>query len=104
MTYPISFGLKVLAHLSEGMGKREAARLFKLSPNTIYLWLKAPQLHPRNDALRDRKIDKKRLQEHVQSHPDLYLRERAITFNVSISAMCKAMGKLGFVKKNSADI
>ena len=67
MTYPISFRRKVIAHLSEGMGKREAARLFKLSPNTIYLWLKATHLHPCNDALRHRKIDKKRLQEHVQS-------------------------------------
>ena len=33
--------------------------------------------------------------------PDLYLRERAISFNVSISAMSKAMRKLGFVKKTA---
>ena len=40
MTYAVSLRLKVLAHIEEGMGKREAARLFKISPNTIYEWLK----------------------------------------------------------------
>ena len=104
MTYPISFRRKVLSDLSEWMGKREAARLFKLSSNSIYLWLKATHLHPRNDAFRHRKIDKKRLQYHVQSHLYLYFLEGARASDVSISAISKAIRKLGFVKKNIATI
>ncbi|MCP4262341.1 MAG: hypothetical protein GY774_33300, partial [Planctomycetes bacterium] len=45
---------------------------------------------------RRRKIDKERLRQHVQEHPDLYLRERAAHFDVSINAMWKAMRKLGY--------
>ncbi len=102
MTYPVSFRRKVLAHIEEGMGKREAARLFKISPNTLYLWLSSSDLQPRHGALRRRKIDKERLRQHVQEHPDLYLRERAAHFDVSINAMWKAMRKLGYRKKKSA--
>ena len=39
MTYPAQLRRKVLAQIEEGMGKREAARLFKISPNTVYEWL-----------------------------------------------------------------
>lgn len=101
MTYPVSFRRKVLAHIEEGMGKREAARLFKISPNTLYLWLNSTDLRPRNDAPRRRKIDKEALRAHVEAHPDLYLRERAAHFGVTATAIRKAMHKLGYRKKKS---
>ena len=104
MTYPLSFRLKVLERIKEGMGKREAARLFKISPNTLYLWLKSPDLNPRHGAPRRRKIDKVALQRHVEEHPDLYIRERASHFGVSVNGMWKAMRKLGYRKKKSVDI
>lgn len=104
MTYPISFRLKVLERIEEGLGKREAARLFKISPNTLHTWLKSSDLHPRNDASRHRKIDKEALRHHIEEYPDLYLRERAAQFDVSVNGMWKAMRKLGYRKKKSADI
>ena len=104
MTYPLSFRRKVLAHIEEGVSKREAARLFKISPNTLYLWLNSVDLRPRNDAPRQRKIDKDTLRAHVDANPDLYLRERALHFGVQISAIYKAMHKLGYRKKKSVDI
>ncbi len=100
MTYPISFRRKVLAHIEEGMGKREAARLFKISPNTLYLWLNSSDLRPRNDASRRRKIDKAALSKHVEEYPDLYLRECAAHFGVTVSAIRKAMHRLGYRKKS----
>lgn len=104
MTYPLSFRLKVIERIKSGLGKREAARLFKISPNTVHTWLSADDLRPRNNAFRQRKIDKEALRKHVQDHPDLYLRERAAHFGVSINGMSKAMRRLGFVKKKSGDI
>lgn len=104
MTYPIIFRRKVLAHIEEGMGKRDAARLFKISPNTLYSWLNNPDLRPRNNVPRQRKIDKERLRRHVEDHPDMYLRERAAHFGVHLSSMGHALAKLGIRKKKSADI
>lgn len=104
MSYPISFRSKVIARIEGGMSKREAARIFKLSPNTIYLWLNSVDLSPRHSEPRNRKIDKEALKQHIEKYPDLYLRERAEHFNVSIPAMWKIMRKLGYRKKKSADI
>lgn len=104
MTYPISFRRKVLAHIEEGMGKRDAARLFKISPNTLYSWLNSDDLRPRNDVPRQRKIDKEALRQHAEAHPDMYLRERAAHFNVHLSSIGHALAKLNIRKKKSADI
>ena len=61
-------------------------------------------MQPHNDAPRQRKIDKEKLRAHVDANPDMYLRERAVHFGVGISALHKAMRKLGFCKKKSGAI
>ena len=104
MTYPLSFRRKVLERIEEGMSKRDAARLFKISRNTLYLWLKSSDLQPRHTVDRNRKIDKQALRRHIEDYPDLFLRERAVHFDVSVNAMWKAMRKLGYRKKKSVDI
>ena len=104
MTYAIDFRRLVVARVKEGMGKREAARLFNISPNTLYLWLNSDDLKPRNSSSRNRKIDKELLRKHVQEYPDMYLRERADYFGVHINAVWLAMRKLGFIKKKSDGI
>lgn len=104
MTYPLSFRRQVLRRIEEGLGKREAARLFKISPNTLYAWLNSSDLRPRNDVPRSRKIDKLALAKHVQDYPDLYLRERAAHFGVHLSAIGHALSKLNIRKKKNADI
>jgi len=101
MTYPISFRRKVVSHVEEGMGKREAARLFKISPNTLYVWLCSPDLSPKQHGLRCGKIDKAALSAHVEAHPDALLRERADHFGVTTNAIWEMMRKLGFVKKRA---
>lgn len=104
MSYSVDFRRRVVVRVREGMGKREAARLFKISPNTLYLWLNAPDLQPRSSSPRRRKIDKEALRRHVEEHPDMYLRERAAHFGVCINAIWEAMRKLGYRKKKSGDI
>ena len=73
MYYPIAFRRKVLAHIEEGMGKRDAARLFKISPQTIYNWLNADDLKPSLSKYRRRKIDKEALRAHVKAYPNMLL-------------------------------
>jgi transposase len=80
MHYPITFRRKVLAHIKEGMSKRDAARLFKISPQTLYNWLNREDLEPSLSKHRHRKIDKDRLRAHVKEHPQMLLRERAAIF------------------------
>ena len=64
----------ISAH-AEGMSKREAARLFKISPQTLYNWLRREDLNPALAKQRHRKIDKAKLRAHVKEHPQMLLRE-----------------------------
>ena len=102
MLYDISLRRKVLERVKEGMSKHEAARLFKISPNTIYEWLKrGDDLAPRYAPTRKRKLDKAALEAHVNAHPSALLRERAAHFGVGVNTVWVAMRKLGFVKKTA---
>lgn len=104
MHYPITFRRKVLARLEDGMSKREAARLFKISPQTLYNWLGRDDLKPALARQRHRKIDKAALRSHVREHPDMLLRERAEIFNVSIPALSVALKAMNIRKKNNGAI
>jgi putative transposase len=101
MSYGIDYRRLVVSFVEEGGSKRDAARLFKISPNTVYEWLKrAEDLRPRPALSRIRKMDKAALRQHVQDNPDALLRERAALFGVSPVAVFCAMKKMKFVKKN----
>ncbi len=102
MSYGIDYRRRVVSFVTEGGSKREAARLFKVSPNTIYEWLKLGEdLSPRPAATRRRKIDQGALARHVREHPDALLRERAAHFGVHVNAIWLAMRRQGFVKKTA---
>ncbi len=104
MTYPISFRRNVVAQIEEGMGKREAARLFKVSPDTIHRWLRSDDLTPKVHGPRHRKLCKKALRAHVEHYPDALLRERAVHFGVDPSAIWLALRTMSIRKKKSGDI
>lgn len=88
--------------MSEGGSKRDAARLFNISPNTVYEWLKLGEdLSARPATTRKRKIDKEALARHVRENPDALLRERAAHFGVHVNAIWVAMRRMGFVKKTA---
>ena len=101
MHYPVTFRRKVLAQIKEGMSKREAARLFKISPQTLYNWLSREDLRPDLARYRHRKIDKEKLRAHVKEHPDMLLRERAAIFGVSVPGLSIALKTMNIRKKNN---
>lgn len=105
MAYGIDYRQRVITFVKEGGSKLEAARLFKVHPDTIYEWLKrGDDLSPRPAKTRDRKIKKEELKRHVREHPDALLRERAVAFRVSPQAVSSALKSMRIVKKNSVDI
>src|SRR5690348_4312798 len=102
MAYGIDYRRRVISFVAEGGSKLEAARLFKVHPDTIYEWLKrGDDLTPRPAKKRRRKVDKEALKRHVREYPDALLRERATVFKVSPEAIFYLMKTNGFVKKRA---
>ena len=96
MAYSIDYRRRVISFVNEGGSKLEAARLFKVHPETVYEWLKRGEdLSPRPAKTRQRKLDKKELARHVREYPDALLRERAIHFRVHINAIWMALERSG---------
>ena len=102
MSYGEDYRRRVIAFVNEGGSKREAARLFKVSRETIYEWLRrGDDLSPRFAKTRQRKLDKDALRRHVREHPDALLRERATVFKVDPTAIHYALKAMKIVKKTA---
>ena len=92
----------MISFIKEGRSKLEAARVFKVNPDTIYEWLKrGDDLSPRPAKTRRRKIDRAALAAHVAKHPDLFLRERAAHFGVDPSVISYHLRLMKIVKKSA---
>ena len=105
MTYETDYRIAALSFLESGGSKAEAARIFKVSRDTLYRWLKLDDVAPKAPlGLRHRKIDKRSLKAHVDRWPDVFVHERAAHFGVHPSSMSRALSKLNIRKKKSADI
>lgn len=103
MSYSIDFRKRVISFIKEGGSKLSAARAFKVNPDTIYEWLKRGEdLSPRPVKTRNRKIDRRALEAHVQKHPDAFLRERASHFGVDPSTISYHLRLLKIVKKSAS--
>ena len=102
MSYSIDLRKRVVGHISGGGSKAEASRIFGVGRPTIYRWLSMADLTPRPAKTRKRKLDKDRLANHVETHPDALLRERAAEFGVTPSGMWRALKRLRISKKNDA--
>ena len=71
MTYSLDLREKVISFISDGGSKSEAMRIFQLSRDTIYRWINAEDLRPKEHGQRHRKIDKEALRKHVEEYsPD----------------------------------
>ena len=102
MAYGIDYRRRIITFVNEGGSKLEAARLFKVHPDTIYEWLKrGDDLSPRPAKTRRRKIDKEALRRHVREYPDALLRERAVVFKVTPEAVFYALQAMKIVKKTA---
>ncbi len=102
MTYQLSHRQAVIPYIKDGGSKVEASRIFKVSRDTLYRWLKLTDLRPpAREKTRNGKIDKQALRAHVEQYPDLLLRERASHFGVHLSSMRHALKKMKIGKKKN---
>ncbi len=103
MSYSIDYRRRVVDFVAEGGRKAEALRVFKISPDTLYKWLRAGEnLAPRPAKTRVRKLDKAALAAHVEKYPDAILRERAAHFGVAPNAIWVALRTMKIVKKTAS--
>jgi len=105
MTYQLPHRKAAISFVKSGGSKVDASKLFKVSRNTIYAWLKLENLTPKPPLkTRHRKINKADLKRHVEENPDMFLHERAVIFGVDPSAISYSLKQMKIVKKKSADI
>jgi len=101
MTYSIDLREAAISYVNNGGSKVNACQIFGCTRNTLYRWLSMEDLHPKKHGLRNRKIDKEALKQHVEEHPDMFLHERAEVFGVHTSSISRALKALGIVKKRT---
>lgn len=102
MTYSLDFRERAVAYVRDGGSQAACCRAFKIDRKTLYHWLQAKELRPKQHGLRQRKLDKSALAADVRDYPDSFLRERAARFGVSTQAIWQALRQLEIRKKNDA--
>ena len=100
MTYSLDLRERAISFVKQGGSKADAARVFGVNHQTLYNWLSAKDLRPKQCGPRRRKLDKAALAAHVQAYPDALLRERAAHFGVRVNAIWVALRQLDIRKKN----
>lgn len=104
MTYSVDLRERVVAFVRKGGGKTDAARLFEVHRQTVYVWLKAKSLGSKPHGRRKRKLDWEALQRDIDEHPFKLLRERAAKFGVRVNAIWYAEQKMKKSKKKRSDV
>lgn len=105
MAYSTDLRERVLEYIEAGNTITEASRIFKVTRPTIREWRK---LKKRNGSVAREiyrhgaiKLNDQELIEYVKASPDLYLKEYAEKFNMSISGICRAFKRLHITLKKS---
>lgn len=106
MAYGIDFRKRVLAYVEEGHTRKETAKLFNISTNTLYIWEKQLKeqghLNRKQRISKAKKIPLDKLEKFVKKHPDAFLKEIAEEFSCTPSAIWRALKRAGItLKKNN---
>ena len=104
MAYSIDYIKRAVEYKDEGHTFKELREIFKIPPQTYYNWTERLACGEHKQKLpvpRFRKIDKQKLEQMLEDHPDAYLAELAAPFNCSAQAVFYALKKNRItVKKN----
>lgn len=105
MSYSIDLRQRVVDFvLTEKASQKKASEVFQVHYKTVLNWVKqwkkTKELSPKARRTKPAsKLDYRRLREQVLAHPDWYQYEHAQTFDVSQSAISKALSKMGITHK-----
>lgn len=102
MSYDKKFRERALA-CKDKYSFETAAEIFGVSKTSILNWqnlLKEQgSLDKRPINRKFKKIDPDELRKYVEEHPDAYLKDMALVFNCSSTAIGKALKRLGITRK-----
>jgi transposase len=97
MAYSIDYRKAAIEFKQDGHTFSQLKKVFKITPKTYYEWVELLEetgsLQFRNASTRQGKIDLEKLKLAVEEKPDLYLREYAVEFGVSTTAIQKRFEK-----------
>lgn len=98
MTYSHDLRIKALDYIEKGGSKAEASRIFGITTQTLFNWIKRNRkgnLSPNQIRRRHPyKIEAEKFKAYIEEHPDSYLREIAQEFGLAISTVfygCKRL-------------
>lgn len=95
---------RALAYKDDNHTQQETCAVFGLSRSTVNTWLKLRRetgsAHaPSYAKTRRRQIDEHKLKAYIEAHPDAYLREIAVEFGVSATAIMYACRRYKITRK-----
>jgi len=102
--YSIDFIRCAVAYRDEGHTFTELKTVFKIPPETYYLWKEKLENGYTGEKVfreRKRKIDKDILRQAVKDNPDIYLYELAKIFDCTEQAVFYALEKLKITRKKT---
>lgn len=106
MSYSVDLRKKVVEYIQNGGSVVDATHLFRIGRRTIHRWLLqltiAGHLEKKTYARTKFKIDRNALKANIDDHPDIYLKERAETFNVSLSGIWRALKTMKITRKKKS--
>ena len=106
MAYSLDFRKKVLAYCEKTGSITEASVVFDISRNTIYQWLKlmetTGELHHQVKGTKPRKIDREKLKNYLEAHPDAFLTEIASEFGCHPTAYSLRSQSYGIYSKKKS--
>ena len=106
--YDLDLRKLVVAFVEEGHSQAEAARQFKLHPETVSSWIKLKKTTGSLKAVpvprSPHKLPLEALEKYVKEHPDAFLREIASHFGCGKDAVARALKELGFTRKKTKNL
>lgn len=108
MAYSTDLRERAIAYIEAGNTIIEASQIFKVNRQTLRKWRKlkeesgsvAREIY-KHGAI---KLNDQELMEYVQANPDLYLKDYAEKFNMSISGIWRAFQRLHITLKKSKSL
>ncbi len=105
--YSVDLRWRVVDFVNAGGSKVEAAQKYRVARRTVYHYLamsKGGSLEPKKSWGSWKKLNPKKLKEHVKTHPDATLMEMKKVFGVSHNTIWVRLNQLGITLKKTHKI
>ena len=103
MAYSVDLRNKALTYYEQCKNISQVAATYNLSRNTLYLWIRLKEqtgsLNHQVKGQNAAKLDRQKLAQYAEQHPDAYLHEIAQYFECTAAAICYAFKQMGITRK-----